>query len=175
MFHWDSTHQRYHGRGERTGTKWWNKEKHQWEGGGSNSKPGCHTRRNAADKKRKEGAKARYQREDGVDPDGMQIRAKARMEQNLRQKALNYFRVMWWEAYIDRTFADKLVDVAATNAWRAEKGQWALADAGASSSTSKWRPRSEERGRHDGWHGRHDEGHTRRGEERAASPPAAAP
>ena len=92
-------------------------------------------------------ARARQQREDEADPGGMEMRAKARMEQNLSQKAKNYARATWLGAHLDRTIADKLVEVAEANVWRAEKEQWALADAGgASSSTSKWRPRSQDRG-----------------------------
>jgi len=74
-YHWDREHDRWHSKGIRVGPP----------GGGSNTLPGRHTRRNKANKVRKEWKKYERLLEDLLDPAGEAGRQAARDEKRRRE------------------------------------------------------------------------------------------
>ena len=79
-YHWDKDHGWSHGRGERTGTKWWDTAKNEYVGGGRHSERGSHTEFKRRMKEKKKLRKARRDQEDAEDPAGADFREKQRIK-----------------------------------------------------------------------------------------------
>ena len=84
-WHWDADHGQWHAKGMREGPP----------RGGSESAPGKHTARNMKEKERKARRLAERHLEDIEDPGGAEARARARVEERIRNESVNIARVEW--------------------------------------------------------------------------------
>ena len=141
--HWDYDHKRWHGRGQRVGPP----------GGGSDTKPGLHTKGNAAEKARKSRKSAERAEEDRRDPAGADGRAQARLEQRVAHETLGYARKNFIANAEKLAAAQEAAEAAAVAAAReaeaAEaslaqlealdpKAHWAWPEPGESSASTTW-------------------------------------
>ena len=125
-----------HAKGVRTGTKWWNEKKQQWEGGGSDSVRGSHTHQNKKAKERKERAKARRQEQDEADPAGAFARSKARSALAAQQQLKNNAREQWFESECGET-ATQWYE-ARQRLWEAEATGWSSSWKAAKVAEMRW-------------------------------------
>ena len=91
-WHWDRDHNRVHSRGLRVGRP----------GGGANTTPGLHSRKNAARRERREAAQERAEAEDRADPQGAYDRMRSRAEKGLADHLLGAVR----REHVERWLSD---------------------------------------------------------------------
>ena len=149
-FHFDKDHGWYHGRGERTGTRWWDESKAEYVGGGSNSQRGSHTEFNRRMKEKKKLRKERRDQQDAEDPAGADYREKSRIKKHMLDKNVGYARQAWFAVHWG--CGHGLEEKWQVEEWLCDAERAAEADraaTGASSSGNAWQPSASSSG--DAW------------------------